>query len=164
MGFIAVLIALFFYGALLFLFFGGIWKTFTKAGQPGWACLIPIYNILVMADVARVSRNQVWKALVAGIIGGVVYMGTIFQTIVGGEQPSNTTFMIGMLVYLAAIILTLVFMYPIYKGIALNFGQSVGFAWGLMFLSVIFFAILGFGSARYQGGSYLNDDLLDSGF
>jgi hypothetical protein len=60
-------------------------------------------------------------------------------------------------------VLTLVFLFPIYKGIALNFGQSVGFAWGLMLLNIVFFPILGFGSARYQGGSYLNDDLLDSG-
>lgn len=163
MGIIVVLIGLAFYGALLFLLFGGIWKTFTKAGQPGWACLIPIYNFLVMADIARVSRNQVWKAIVTGIIGGVVYMGTIFQTIMNGEQPNGMMFSIGLLVYLAALILTLVFMFPVYKGIALNFGQSVGFAWGLMLLNVIFFAILGFGSSKYQGGSYLNDDLLDSG-
>ena len=25
-----------------------MWKIFTKAGKPGWASLIPIYNIVVM--------------------------------------------------------------------------------------------------------------------
>jgi hypothetical protein len=30
----------------------GCWKVFTKAGQPGWAVLIPIYNIFVMLKVA----------------------------------------------------------------------------------------------------------------
>lgn len=26
----------------------GMWKVFTKAGQPGWAAIIPIYNVYVM--------------------------------------------------------------------------------------------------------------------
>lgn len=29
-----------------------MWKIFTKAGQPGWAILIPIYNIIVMLKIA----------------------------------------------------------------------------------------------------------------
>lgn len=28
------------------------WKLFTKAGQPGWACLVPIYNLIVMLKIA----------------------------------------------------------------------------------------------------------------
>lgn len=30
----------------------GVWKTFTKAGQPGWASIIPIYNIIVLLEIA----------------------------------------------------------------------------------------------------------------
>lgn len=30
----------------------GIWKVFTKAGKPGWAILIPIYNAIVMLEIA----------------------------------------------------------------------------------------------------------------
>jgi hypothetical protein len=30
----------------------GFWKTFTKAGKPGWATLIPIYNLVVMLQIA----------------------------------------------------------------------------------------------------------------
>ena len=30
----------------------GLWKVFTKAGQPGWACIIPIYNIYVLTQIA----------------------------------------------------------------------------------------------------------------
>jgi len=29
-----------------------VWKVFTKAGQPGWACLVPIYNIIVYLRIA----------------------------------------------------------------------------------------------------------------
>jgi len=27
------------------------WKVFVKAGQPGWACIIPIYNIYIMTKI-----------------------------------------------------------------------------------------------------------------
>lgn len=30
-----------------------MWKVLTKAGQPGWACIVPIYNIIVLLRVAR---------------------------------------------------------------------------------------------------------------
>lgn len=29
-----------------------MWKIFTKAGEPGWACLVPIYNACVMFKIA----------------------------------------------------------------------------------------------------------------
>jgi len=29
----------------------GMWKVFTKAGQPGWAAIIPIYNIYIMTKI-----------------------------------------------------------------------------------------------------------------
>lgn len=30
----------------------GMWRVFTKAGQPGWAAIVPIYNLYVMLKVA----------------------------------------------------------------------------------------------------------------
>jgi hypothetical protein len=27
------------------------WKLYTKAGKPGWACIIPIYNIIVLLEI-----------------------------------------------------------------------------------------------------------------
>jgi hypothetical protein len=39
-----------------FIFFilvvAGWWKTFEKAGQPGWAAIIPIYNLYILMHVA----------------------------------------------------------------------------------------------------------------
>src|SRR6188508_1926315 len=29
-----------------------IWKVFVKAGEPGWAALVPIYNLIVMLKIA----------------------------------------------------------------------------------------------------------------
>jgi len=40
----------------------GMWKVFTKAGQPGWAAIIPIYNVYVLvAEIAE--RDMVWVLL-----------------------------------------------------------------------------------------------------
>jgi hypothetical protein len=38
-----------------------MWKAFAKAGQPGWAVLIPIYNIYVMCKIA--GRPGWWVLL-----------------------------------------------------------------------------------------------------
>jgi hypothetical protein len=40
------------YIALAILALAGMWKTFDKAGKPGWAAIIPIYNIIVMLEIA----------------------------------------------------------------------------------------------------------------
>jgi hypothetical protein len=37
--------------AILILMIAAVWKVFTKAGQPGWAVLIPIYNAIVWLRV-----------------------------------------------------------------------------------------------------------------
>jgi len=52
---------------LLFIFIlvvvvaGGCWKLFEKAGQPGWAILIPIYNAYILLKVA--GRPGWWLLL-----------------------------------------------------------------------------------------------------
>ena len=40
--------------AILFavLMVAAMWKVFTKAGKPGWAALIPIYNLVVLLQIA----------------------------------------------------------------------------------------------------------------
>ena len=30
----------------------GVWKTFVKAGQPGWAALVPVYNCYILLKIA----------------------------------------------------------------------------------------------------------------
>ena len=37
--------------ALLVLLIAGMWKVFQKAGKPGWAAIIPIYNIIVLLEI-----------------------------------------------------------------------------------------------------------------
>jgi len=48
------------------------WKVFEKAGKPGWAVLIPIYNLIVMLEI--VDRPMWWILLLlcTGPIGGLL--------------------------------------------------------------------------------------------
>jgi hypothetical protein len=89
------------------------WKIFSKAGQPGWAAIIPIYNCIVWCKI--VGRPAWWVLL-------LLICFPIFFIILSID-------------------------------LAKSFGKGIGFAIGLILLSIIFFPILGFGSATYQGPS-----------
>jgi hypothetical protein len=89
------------------------WKVFSKAGQPGWASIIPIFNAYVLCKVA--GRPGWWVIL---------------------------TF-IPLVNFIIWIILCL--------DVAKYFGKGAGFGIGLILLPIIFYPILGFGSAQYQG-------------
>lgn len=98
------------FGALIGLAFALLmlaasWKIFTKAGQPGWATIVPIYNALVMLRIC--GRPGWWLLLllipfvnfVVGIIVcldlaksfgkgagfglGLLFLGPIFVLILG---------------------------------------------------------------------------------
>ena len=43
---------IFVYLAVVVLTIAGMWAMFAKAGQPGWAAIIPIYNTIVLLRVA----------------------------------------------------------------------------------------------------------------
>lgn len=49
------------FAAIMLLFIIGMWKVFTKAGQPGWAVLIPIYNLYIVLKI--VGRPGWWILL-----------------------------------------------------------------------------------------------------
>ena len=49
------------YSALMILLIVSQWKIFSKAGQPGWACLIPFYNIYVYNKI--IKRPGWWMLL-----------------------------------------------------------------------------------------------------
>lgn len=39
----------------------GMWKIFTKAGRPGWAAIVPIYNIWVLTKIG--DSGVLWFVL-----------------------------------------------------------------------------------------------------
>ncbi|PHQ78412.1 MAG: signal peptidase I [Phycisphaera sp.] len=101
------------YIAVLVVVVMGFWKMFKKAGQPGWAAIVPIYNIYVLCKVA--GRPGWWLLL--------------------------------MLIPIVGIVISIMVSIDISK----SFGKGTGFAIGLILLGFIFYPILGFGKAEYQG-------------
>jgi len=102
-----------FYLGILFLIFGGLWKTFTKAGKPGWAVLVPIYNLIVLTEI--VGRPFWWAIMML-----IPCVGAVFFLLISLD-------------------------------LAKSFGKGSGFGVGLFLLGIVFFPILGFGDAVYQG-------------
>lgn len=49
------------YLAIIALMLAGMWKVFEKAGKPGWAAIIPIYNLIVLLDI--VGKPIWWLVL-----------------------------------------------------------------------------------------------------
>ncbi|WFB36733.1 DUF5684 domain-containing protein [Kiritimatiellota bacterium B12222] len=41
------------YFAIVILMIASMWKVFTKAGKPGWACIVPIYNMVVLLEIVK---------------------------------------------------------------------------------------------------------------
>ena len=59
--------------AMMILVVAGLWKTFTKAGKPGWASIIPFYNFYVMFEI--VGRPGWWLLLLfVPFVNFVVYI------------------------------------------------------------------------------------------
>jgi uncharacterized membrane protein YhaH (DUF805 family) len=87
----------------------GMWKTFEKAGKPGWASIIPIYNAIVLLEI---SGRPIWWILLFLI----PCVGIVFHVIMLIDLSKNfgqgAGFAIGLL------LLPMVF-YPI-----LGFGSS----------------------------------------
>lgn len=104
-----IFLILFFIAFYLYVY----WRIFEKAGKPGWAAIIPIYNTIILLEIV----GKPWWWILLFLIPGV-----------------NIVFAIWMVNLLS-----------------LSFGKGIGFTLGLIFLNAIFYPILAFGMAEYQG-------------
>jgi len=89
------------------------WKINTKAGQPGWACIIPIYNIIVMLKI--VGKPWWWIFLLCIPIVNIVF-GIWMVNLLSKSFGKGVGFTIGLL------LLSFIF-YPI---LGLGGAQYVG--------------------------------------
>lgn len=55
------------------------WKVFVKAGKPGWACIVPIYNILIILEIA--NKPWWWIFLLLIPIANIVFMIIVLNRI-----------------------------------------------------------------------------------
>ena len=59
------------YVAVLGLVLASMWTIFAKAGKPGWAALIPIYNLIVLLEI--VGKPWWWLLLMVIPLVNVVF-------------------------------------------------------------------------------------------
>ena len=69
------------YLAILVLAVAGIWKTFEKAGQPGWGAIIPIYNIYLMTQIAQKPGWWTIMFFIACAVSPIVFFFMIIWAI-----------------------------------------------------------------------------------
>ncbi|HOU29255.1 MAG TPA: DUF5684 domain-containing protein [Thermoleophilia bacterium] len=104
----------------------GLWKTFRKAGLPGWAAIVPFYNEY---NVVKMSNRPLWFfwAMLAGsLLAWIPFLGWLL--------------VLGIFVLWVFIALD----------VAANFGQGTGFAILLIIFPMIMFLVLGFGPAQFN--------------
>lgn len=72
----------------------GAWYMFEKAGKPGWAILVPIYNLIVMCEIAE--KPTWWVVLfllpVANIVFLIIMLNEISKKF--GKGPGFTVGMV----------------------------------------------------------------------
>ena len=157
------------------------WIMYAKAGEPGWAAIVPFYSSYVRFKIAG-KKKLCWGYLVAtiGIIVGCIilmyeiiasglsvmtsdYMGSYYDSTYG-YAGSRIGAHMGMLIFaviliIAAMIVALVMSILCCVGLSHAFGKGAGFACGLIFLNVIFVCIIAFNkNIVYVGNGYSNNN------
>ncbi|MBP8640193.1 MAG: zinc-ribbon domain-containing protein [Oscillospiraceae bacterium] len=134
-----------------------LWKLFEKAGEPGWAALIPFYNAYVLFKISWGNGWFFLLSVVPAILYEVVYIGFFTKFIAnivghGMDKSFNDAFVIStassaismslilFVLWAAMLAVNIIFCIKLAK----VFGQGGGFACGLFFLEVVFICIIAF--------------------
>ena len=138
------------------------WKIFEKAGEPGWASLVPFYNTYILFKLSWGNGWYFLLSVVPAIIYQIVYFYLYIKLITAGIMGINRGSYIysGMfagkaglaaVMFLLFIAMTVVSIITFVK-LAKVFGQGGGFACGLIFLTPIFLCILAFSKNIFYYG------------
>ena len=117
LGLSAVLVV--FLLTILLIYLISFWKIFVKAGKPGWYSIIPVYNMIVLAEIAK----QPWWYGLMSFLGALAFIPVIGW---------------------ALAIVGIIFFVLIEYKLVLAFGQGPGFFAGLILLPIVFLPILAF--------------------
>lgn len=71
-----------------------MWKIFSKAGKPGWAAIVPIYNIIVMLEI--IDKPIWWIALFFVPFANLV-VAVLMNIELAKKFGKDTGFAIGMI-------------------------------------------------------------------
>ena len=87
------------FGAIIWLLvailvIAGMWKVFTKAGKPGWAAIIPIYNTIVLLQIAG---KPIWWIVLLFIPIVNIIIAVLVMIGVAKSFGKGTGFALGLL-------------------------------------------------------------------
>lgn len=121
------------------------WVINTKAGQPGWAVLIPWYSTFVQLRIIR--RPAAWGWILVLTSTAQFFLSLYEQFILSGEMKQPEWVFVVSILF--SIILT-VYGVRMTHGYSRVFGKTTWFTLGLIFMPYVFYPILAFGNASYQ--------------
>lgn len=113
----------------------GLFKIYQKMGKPGWKGIIPFYNMYGLYDELW-DKKYFWGYLLAQAV------------MLNPSSPSALLFSVADLVLSVAMIVVVM---KLYIKLAKAFGKGTGFGVLTFFFAPICLAVLGFGSAEYEG-------------
>ena len=113
----------------------GLFKIYQKMGKPGWKGIIPFYNMYGLYDELW-DKKYFWVYLLAQAV------------MLNPSSPSGLLFSVADLVLSVAMIVVVM---KLYIKLAKAFGKGTGFGVLTFFFAPICLAVLGFGSAEYEG-------------
>ena len=80
--------------ALSILMIVSLWKIFKKAGKPGWASIIPIYNIYIMCEIAE---KEWWYVLLSFVPFANIYAMIVLYNGMAKRFGKSGGFVAGMI-------------------------------------------------------------------
>ena len=80
--------------ALSILMIVSLWKIFKKAGKPGWASIIPIYNIYIMCEIAE---KEWWYVLLSCVPFANIYAMIVLYNGMAKRFGKSGGFVVGMI-------------------------------------------------------------------
>ncbi len=105
----------------------GLWKMYVKAGRPGWAAIVPVYNWWVWVEMIGKPRWWFWALVASVLLSWIPVVGIILSLLM------FVLYLLGCL------------------EMAKAFDRGSGTGIGLWLVPFVFAPILGFGDAQYVG-------------
>jgi uncharacterized membrane protein len=152
--------------ALWVLMIVALWKIYDKAGEHGWASLIPYYKNYILYKISG-KKNLFWGYLVFSILCVIACVVFVWMFLLMIFMALDRTYsyyseenvalcsvlmLISVFVLFVCAIAMLVFRILQCIGLTKAFGISGGYAVGLIFLPHIFYCILAFSSDKVYYG------------
>lgn len=94
-----IVIAIILYVALIVFMIGAHWKIYTKAGEPGWACLVPFYNFYVLCKFCGVKNWWLIFIPIANIYILIVSLGALARSFGKDTGFAVGLFFLGIIFY-----------------------------------------------------------------